>query len=228
MSPCGGDTLLRLATHDFEHIVHVRLHIASADAVGQKGIAAVKYLGYGVALVGVQPYLRVHPGKGDMVAVVLTGTLGVKQAVIGGAQVSATLRVFEDPVLERLVDGLRFLLGNSGMLGVEDADLFSVYICRIIPAGSTTVMYRVKAYDAEGLYSSYRNSAQVSMFNNNAPDAPGGITVPENALGGESLTVTWSAASDPDDNLTGYELERQVDGGEWTQVYKGAETSYIC
>jgi len=64
------------------------------------------------------------------------------------------------------------------------------------------------------------------VFNNNAPDAPGGITVPENVLGGESLTVTWSAASDPDDNLTGYELERQVDGGEWAQVYKGADTSY--
>ena len=45
-------------------------------------------------------------------------------------------------------------------------------------------------------------------------------------LGGASLTVTWSAASDEDGNLTGYELERQVNGGEWAQVYKGANTSY--
>ena len=45
-----------------------------------------------------------------------------------------------------------------------------------VPAGSATVMYRVKAYDSEGLYSTYRNSAQVSVFNNNAPGAPGGIT----------------------------------------------------
>ena len=95
-----------------------------------------------------------------------------------------------------------------------------------VPAGSATVMYRVKAYDSEGLYSSYRNSAQVSVFNNTAPGAPGGITVPENVLGGAELTVTWSAASDPDNNLTGYELERQVDGGDWAQVYKGAATSY--
>ena len=51
-----------------------------------------------------------------------------------------------------------------------------------VPAGSATVMYRVKAYDSEGLYSSYRNSAQVSVFNNTAPGAPGGITVPENVL----------------------------------------------
>ena len=95
-----------------------------------------------------------------------------------------------------------------------------------VPAGSATVIYRVKAYDSEGLYSTYRNSAQVSVFNNNAPSAPGGITVPENVLGGASLTVTWSAASDEDGNLTGYELERQVNGGEWAQVYKGANTSY--
>ena len=95
-----------------------------------------------------------------------------------------------------------------------------------VPAGSATVMYRVKAYDSEGLYSTYRNSAQVSVFNNTAPGAPGGITVPENVLGGAELTVTWSTASDADGNLTGYELERQVNGGDWTQVYKGAATSY--
>ena len=95
-----------------------------------------------------------------------------------------------------------------------------------VPAGSTTVMYRVKAYDAEGLYSTYRNSAQVSVFNNNAPEAPASITVPSEVLGGGTLTVTWGAASDPDNNLTGYELERQVDGGDWAQVYKGANTTY--
>ena len=95
-----------------------------------------------------------------------------------------------------------------------------------VPAGSATVMYRVKAYDSEGLYSTYRNSAQVSVFNNHAPAAPASIQVPAEVLGGNPLTVTWSAASDPDNNLTGYELERQVDGGDWAQVYKGAATSY--
>lgn len=95
-----------------------------------------------------------------------------------------------------------------------------------VPAGSATVMYRVKAYDSEGLYSTYRNSAQVSVFNNHAPAAPASIQVPAEVLGGNPLTVTWSAASDPDNNLTGYELERQVDGGDWAQVYKGADTSY--
>ena len=87
-------------------------------------------------------------------------------------------------------------------------------------------MYRVRAYDAEGLHSGYRTSGQVSVFNNHAPVAPASITAPEKVLGGNPLTVTWSAASDVDGNLTGYELERQVDGGDWAQVYKGAATSY--
>lgn len=92
--------------------------------------------------------------------------------------------------------------------------------------GTETVMYRVKACDSEGLESGWRTSAQATVINNTAPTAPASITVPETVLGGGTLTVTWGAASDPDYNLTGYELERQVDGGEWAQVYKGANTSY--
>ena len=95
-----------------------------------------------------------------------------------------------------------------------------------VPAGSETVMYRVKAYDAEGLYSTYRNSAQVSVFNNTAPNPPASISIPNEVLGGGALTVEWDEASDPDGNLAGYELERQADGGDWVQVYKGANTSY--
>ena len=95
-----------------------------------------------------------------------------------------------------------------------------------VPAGSETVMYRVKAYDSLGLYSGYRNSAQVSVINNTAPNSPGSITIPNTVLGGATLTITWGAATDIDNNLSGYELERQVDGGSWTQIYKGANTRY--
>ena len=59
-----------------------------------------------------------------------------------------------------------------------------------------------------------------------APEAPANIMVPENAQGGAGLEIAWGEATDPDGNLSGYELERQVDGGEWTQVYKGKATSY--
>ena len=96
--------------------------------MGQKGVAAVEHPGHGVALVGFQLVLRVHPGEGDVVAVVFAGPLGVKNSVISGAQVSAALRVFENPVPERLVNGLRFLLGNGSVLGIENTLSFGALI----------------------------------------------------------------------------------------------------
>ena len=46
-------------------------------------------------------------------------------------------------------------------------------------------------------------------------------------MGGKQTTVTWAAASDVDGNLAGYELERQLDGGDWTNLYTGDGLSYV-
>jgi hypothetical protein len=64
------------------------------------------------------------------------------------------------------------------------------------------------------------------VINNAAPTAPGSITIPDLVLGGSSLTISWEAATDQDGNLTGYSLERQVDGGEWAEVYNGTGLTY--
>ena len=95
-----------------------------------------------------------------------------------------------------------------------------------VPFGTGSVMYRVKAYDSDGLASGYKTSGQVTVVNNTAPTAPNGITVPNTVLGGATLTITWGAATDQDGNLSGYSLERQVDGGDWAQVYSGNTLSY--
>ena len=95
-----------------------------------------------------------------------------------------------------------------------------------VPFGTGSVTYRVKAYDSDGLSSGYKTSAQVTVKNNTAPTAPNGITVPNTVLGGATLTITWGAATDQDGNLSGYSLERQVDGGDWAQVYSGNTLSY--
>ena len=92
--------------------------------------------------------------------------------------------------------------------------------------GTPTVMYRVKAYDSEGLESGYKTSNQVTVINNTAPSAPPSITVPLSVIGGENLTVTWAASSDSDGNLSGYILQRKVGAGEWAQVFKGNALTY--
>ena len=96
-----------------------------------------------------------------------------------------------------------------------------------IPFGTQTVMFRVQAYDTAGAKSGWRTSANKTVVNNRAPAAPPSISVPLSPAGGDKLTVTWTASSDVDGNLEGYELERQWDGtGAFTQIYKGATLSY--
>lgn len=92
--------------------------------------------------------------------------------------------------------------------------------------GTESVMYRVRAYDSEGLHSGYRSSAQVTVLNNHAPGAPAGITVPEEVKGGGTLAVTWQAAADPDGDALTYSLERQYNGGAWSAVHSGAGLSF--
>ena len=96
-----------------------------------------------------------------------------------------------------------------------------------IAFGTTSVMYRVKAYDTEGLESGWRTSSQVTVVNNNAPSAPPSIAMPKDVKGGSTLVISWTAASDSDGNLSGYILERSTDGGSaYTQVYKGNALTY--
>ena len=118
------------------------------------------------------------------------GSITIPESIQGGTSIKVSWSAASDKennlegyVVERSVDG--------GGTWVQVYQGSATSTTNTVPAGSATVMYRVKAYDAEGLYSSYRNSTQVSVFNNHAPDAPASITVPAEVLGGNPLTVTW-------------------------------------
>ena len=65
-----------------------------------------------------------------------------------------------------------------------------------------------------------------NVYANSAPTAPANITVPESGNKGGNVAVSWSASTDQDGNLSGYTLQRSVNGGGFTQVYQGANTSY--
>lgn len=43
---------------------------------------------------------------------------------------------------------------------------------------------------------------------------------------GQAAKISWGASSDSDGNLSGYKLERQINGGSWTQIYQGSARSY--
>lgn len=153
------------------------------------------------------------------------GSITIPDNIQGGTAITVTWTASTDAennlegyVVERTTDG------GSTWTQIFQGNATST--TNTVPAGTQTVMYRVKAYDSDGLYSSYRTSTQVNVINNAAPTAPGSITIPDLVLGGSSLVISWEAATDQDGNLTGYSLERQVDGGDWAEVYKGADLTY--
>lgn len=61
---------------------------------------------------------------------------------------------------------------------------------------------------------------------NQAPTKPSSINVPTSIYGGTSATISWGESTDSDGNLSGYILQRSVDAGSWTQVFKGNALSY--
>ncbi len=79
---------------------------------------------------GTQGNFRVHARKTDMGTVIFAGTDAVEFLVVTPAKGFPALRVFENPVLERFAHGFLLLLGDGGLLFVEDAHLLSVlHLC---------------------------------------------------------------------------------------------------
>ena len=153
-------------------------------------------------------------------------SISVPSSIQGGSTITVSWGASTDKesnlegyILERSTDG-----GKSWSQVYQGSSRSTT---NTVAFGTASVMYRVKAYDSEGLSSAYKTSNQVTVTNNNAPTAPPSITVPNTVLGGATLTVTWGAASDVDGNLAGYSLEREVDGsGQWGVVYTGNTLSY--
>jgi len=59
-----------------------------------------------------------------------------------------------------------------------------------------------------------------SVAVNKPPTIPPSITIPDTINGGVQFPVSWGAATDPDGNLAGYKLERQLNGGAWSQIFQ--------
>ena len=96
--------------------------------VGQQRIAAVQHMSNGILLVFPQPDFRIHAAKADMRTIILTGTSAVEQLVILFHKFRAAIRVFPHPVLERILNGLLFLLGEGGLLFIQNPLLLAVCI----------------------------------------------------------------------------------------------------
>ena len=153
------------------------------------------------------------------------GSIRIPESIQGGTSVAVSWSASTDEqgnlegyVVERSVNG-----GTSWTQIYQGSALSTA---NTVPFGAQSVMYRVKAYDSEGLSSGWRTSGAVTVVNNVAPSAPAGITLPEAVLGGQPLAIAWGAATDSDGNLSAYHLERSVDGGAWAEIYSGPDQNF--
>lgn len=154
------------------------------------------------------------------------GSISVPSSIMGGTNISISWAASSDA--ESNLAGYKVEKStNGGSSWTQIYQGTATSTTNNVAFGTTSVMYRVKAYDTEGLESSWRTSSQVTVVNNNAPSAPPSIAVPNDVKGGSTLVISWTAASDSDGNLSGYILERSTDGGSaYTQVYKGDALTY--
>lgn len=154
------------------------------------------------------------------------GSISVSSSIMGGTNISISWAKSSDA--ESNLAGYKVERSTNG--GSSWSQIYqgtATSTTNNVAFGTTSVMYRVKAYDTEGLESGWRTSSQVTVVNNNAPSAPPSIAVPNDVKGGSTLVISWTAASDSDGNLSGYILERSTDGGSsYTQVYKGNALTY--
>ena len=154
------------------------------------------------------------------------GSISVPSSIMGGTNISISWAKSSDD--ESNLSGYKVERSTNG--GWSWSQIYqgtATSTTNNVAFGTTSVMYRVKAYDTEGLESGWRTSSQVTVVNNNAPSAPPSIAVPNDVKGGSTLVISWTAASDSDGNLSGYILERSTDGGSaYTQVYKGNALTY--
>ena len=154
------------------------------------------------------------------------GSISVPSSIMGGTNISISWAKSSDAESE--LAGYKVERSTNG--GSSWSQIYqgtATSTTNNVAFGTTSVMYRVKAYDTEGLESGWRTSSQVTVVNNNAPSAPPSIAVPNDVKGGSTLVISWTAASDSDGNLSGYILERSTDGGSsYTQVYKGNALTY--
>lgn len=154
------------------------------------------------------------------------GSVSVPSSIMGGTNISISWAKSSDA--ESNLAGYKVERSTNG--GSSWSQIYqgtATSTTNNVAFGTTSVMYRVKAYDTEGLESGWRTSSQVTVVNNNAPSAPPSIAVPNDVKGGSTLVISWTAASDSDGNLSGYILERSTNGGStYTQVYKGDALTY--
>ena len=82
-----------------------------------------------------------------------------------------------------------------------------------------SVYYLLKFQDEYGAVGT-KQSSSYQLQTVTAPTAPASITYPLSINGGDTITISWGASTDVENNIAGYEVDRTYNGTSWTNVYR--------
>lgn len=106
---------------------------------------------------------------------------------------------------------------GGGSWTVVNAAVTGTSLTTEIPAGVTAIRFRVRAKDSNGQWGSYVTGTDAAVL------LSPGLTVPELAMQGQSVAVSWSELEGADS----YTLQRKADtDADWVQVYTGAGLTF--
>ena len=128
--------------------------------------------------------------------------------VVGGGSATITLTAATDP--DGTVASYRYERKVDGGGWQQFADVNSLSVTDSINDRWTTVTYRACAVDNEGAQGPFATSQPYIVMHNQPPTAPGSINA-TNVVGGQTATITITAATDPDGAVESYVYERSVD-----------------
>ena len=116
---------------------------ARTNLMCQQGIPTIQHMGNGISLVFPKGYIGIHATKSDMATIVFTRSGGVKQFIILGHKCFTAVRVFPNPVSERILDCLLFLLCQSSFLFVQHTLLLAI---RILNGVVDTNIFQIQSF----------------------------------------------------------------------------------
>lgn len=133
-----------------------------------------------------------------------------KAAVSWTAATSSTDYPVQSYEVSRSTDG-------GGSWTVVNAAVTGTSLTTEIPVGVTAIRFRVRAKDSNGQWGSYVTGTDAAVL------LSPGLTVPELAMQGQSVAVSWSELEGADS----YTLQRKADtDADWVQVYTGAGLTF--
>ncbi len=114
--------------------------------------------------------------------------------------------------------------GNGNWQVGTDTTQTIVIVSGLQPA--TAYTFRVRAKDDENAWSDYEESKPVQTLPaaNKPPEKPSNISTSD--VTADSIKVSWTAATDSDGQVTGYEISYKTGNGFWSGTSTTANTAY--